>query len=574
MATEFVQSGYIEVWRDEEMVSRHRVEREAVESALADSENRDSGEYELRFPVVRIIVKRPITQPNAPALGAVYALSTTSLGVPLDRPATGPTTIEEYVLERRLYGATSFTEIARGLAIFGAANVYTDTGLTAGTQYEYRCKAIDTTARESEWCAPAFGETTSSAEIYEPIGVSAVAIAGGIRVSWSAPASGLAPDSYEIQRTYSATGTWNVIGSQAGTTYDDPVGDGVSKWYRIVSLNGANRSAASAVVTATGGTGANTQKRWNPGHYIKTQGTDSRTDQQNYWSQVLGEMDRAASFTPMKGAFVNVAWGSFNTTGSTYDWSYLDSLFDYADSLGQKLIVAATYKNFRPSTVGLICPADLTASQTYSTVSGWITAIWRPAVMNRFIAACEAFADRYASRPALEAFSWSESAPSWASVTPPADYSRAALSTQLNALVAATAPMFPNSWVQCCLNSLSGEMTQMVNAAFLAGAGFSTPDAVDTNAVRLFRGETVTGEQQPIYGDLRGRMMHEQIASSPVLGGKDDNGPATNIIDWAQANDVTHLCWVTSVSSTGNTWADIQAAITADPLLHETYPTG
>lgn len=317
-------------------------------------------------------------------------------------------------------------------------------------------------------------------------------------------------------------------------------------------------------------------KRWNPGHYIKTQGTDTRTDQANYWSVVFNGMDQAAAFGPMVGCYVNVAWGSFNTTGSTFVWTDLDALFARAESQGLKLIVAITFKNFNVGTMGLIAPADLAVLNThvYATSSGYVVAVWRAAIMTRFIAAVQAFADRYSDHPNLESLSWSESSPSLNIPSPPADYTRAGLSTQLQRLTVAAAPMFPTSWVMCNVNSLVGQLTQMINAAFTAGAGFSTPDAVDTNGIRIFRGETVGNEQPPTNGDLRGRMLHEEIASSPVLGGKDDNGPATNVIDWAQVNDVTHLCWVTTDQTVGCTWADIQAAITADPLLHSAYPTG
>lgn len=359
--------------------------------------------------------------------------------------------------------------------------------------------------------------------------------------------------------TINASGLVTVTAAAAGTSGNIVVqaSDGI-----------LTASATCAVTVAAVG-----ERRWNPGHYIKTQGNDSRTDQQNYWPDIFNTMDRAATFAPMKGAFVTVSWGSFNTTGSTYDWTYLDALFAKADSLGQQLIVAISYKNYSGS-VGLICPTDLRSANTYATSTGWITALWRVGVMDRFLAAYQAFATRYSGRSALESVSWSETAPSFATITPPSDFSNAALSTQLQRLTYQTVPMFPSSWVMPCINGLSGQTTQMIHAAYLAGAGFSTPDAVDTKGVRLWRGETVDGEQVPTYGDLRGRTMHEEIASSPVLGGKDDNGPATNIIDWAQANAVTHLSWVTTVLLPGNTWTDIKAAILADPMLHTNYPTG
>jgi len=49
----FVAGGYIEVWRNTQLVSRHRVEREAIESCC----NHGPGRYELRYPTVRVEVE-------------------------------------------------------------------------------------------------------------------------------------------------------------------------------------------------------------------------------------------------------------------------------------------------------------------------------------------------------------------------------------------------------------------------------------------------------------------------------------------------------------------------------------
>lgn len=53
----FTTKGYIEVWRGDRFVSRHRVESEAVESAFADAAEYGDGDYQFRFPgkTVRVI---------------------------------------------------------------------------------------------------------------------------------------------------------------------------------------------------------------------------------------------------------------------------------------------------------------------------------------------------------------------------------------------------------------------------------------------------------------------------------------------------------------------------------------
>ena len=525
--------------------------------------------------------------PTDPQIGQPLVGSSTTADIPLVTASTGGSAPLAYELSLSTTSSQAGFSVADANADFTGDGVYNATGLTAATQYWVRLACVDADSRRSGYSGT-FTFTTASASGGDvtaptaPTNLSATSsTAGRASLTWTNGTDAVGIAYTDVLRGNSEAGvptnSGTVIDTVAGTvsSYTDtsaPAGNEV--FYRVQHRDAAgNVSSQSARVFVTIVSEPSGTKRWTPGHYIKTQGTDSRTDQSVYWTQVFNELDKAATYSPMKGAFVNLAWGSFNTTGSTFSWTEVDALFTKADSLGLKLIIAITYKNFATA-VGLICPTDLKSAHTYATSSGWISAIWRTSVMNRYIAAYQAFATRYKDRSALESVSWSESAPSWASVTPPSDYSNSALSTQLQVLATSAVPMFPTSWVHCCINSLSGQLTQMLNNALSVGAGFATPDAVDTNGIRLFRGETVSGEQTPTQGDMRGRMLHHEIASQPTLGGKDDNGPPSNIINWAQTNKVTHLSWVTSVSTAPNTWADIKSAITADPLLYTTRPTG
>lgn len=56
MAIEFREMGYLEVYCGAELVSRHRQEREAIESVLRHAESAGSGEYEIRRPTIRVRV--------------------------------------------------------------------------------------------------------------------------------------------------------------------------------------------------------------------------------------------------------------------------------------------------------------------------------------------------------------------------------------------------------------------------------------------------------------------------------------------------------------------------------------
>ena len=59
---EFTSSGYIEVWKDAKVVSRHRVEREAIESCARHGD----GTYTLTYPAVTVSVTG-----EAPSMGVI-----------------------------------------------------------------------------------------------------------------------------------------------------------------------------------------------------------------------------------------------------------------------------------------------------------------------------------------------------------------------------------------------------------------------------------------------------------------------------------------------------------------------
>lgn len=63
---EFTASGFIEVWKDAKVVSKHRVEREAIESCSRNG----AGTYTITYPVVTVVVTG---EQSGQINGAVYA---------------------------------------------------------------------------------------------------------------------------------------------------------------------------------------------------------------------------------------------------------------------------------------------------------------------------------------------------------------------------------------------------------------------------------------------------------------------------------------------------------------------
>ena len=71
MLLNFTSPGFIEVWRDGARVSRHRQEREAIQSILAHCEGKESGRYEVRFPTVTVNYTAPAPVAPPVVTGAI-----------------------------------------------------------------------------------------------------------------------------------------------------------------------------------------------------------------------------------------------------------------------------------------------------------------------------------------------------------------------------------------------------------------------------------------------------------------------------------------------------------------------
>jgi hypothetical protein len=265
-----------------------------------------------------------------------------------------------------------------------------------------------------------------------------------------------------------------------------------------------------------------------------------------------------------------LAWGAINPTGSTFTGSAIDNWLAWHEINGRRLILEISYKNFRPN-VGVLAPADLIASgNVIQTLTGWVSAVWRPAVMDRFIAAMQWLAQNYDDESLLELVLTTESAPSLSTAQAP-DYSQAALHTQLQRLIAACGTAFTRTTtIVPQINNLGTYPPQLIEGAYQAGGGFGSPDCRPTSeSILIFGGETVDGIGTGLR-DYRGQMAHFEIASASALN--EFTGDMAGLIDFAQQYAVTHLSWVTSSSTPGQTWAEIKSAIASDPDLYTACP--
>ena len=302
--------------------------------------------------------------------------------------------------------------------------------------------------------------------------------------------------------------------------------------------------------------------KWHPGYYLKTTGRGGNTAQ-------LAKVQDSASIL---GVDVLYMWAQLEPTQGNYDFSSIDTDLNWLKSKNRRLIITVMDRKFATTVQTGFAP-DYLQDNVYQSTTGFGIALWRPAVMDRLIALTQAICERYDMDPAVEIIrAPNEVSPALNLLTQPTDYSRSGLAAQLMRFWDASKTACPHTIVSAMVNNLSGEATELIEHAYQIGIGFGTPDAYNDIGHRLFAGTTVSGESIPLR-DYRGTVAHYTIGSNPVLGGRINNGPATNIISFCQTNKCTHLSWNSGSIVPGNTWPDILSAIAAHPMLYTACPT-
>jgi hypothetical protein len=375
------------------------------------------------------------------------------------------------------------------------------------------------------------------------------------------------PEGGEVFYSLTTTRAGITINASSGLVTVTAAAAGTSGNIVVRASDGILTTSATCAVTVAS---TSQSKKWHPGHYVKTQGDHSQTDQAAYIAAVQNTFPRSLDNSTLKGNEAALAWGAINPTGSTFTGSAIDNWLAWHEINGRRLILEISYKNFRPN-VGVLAPADLIASgNVIQTLTGWVSAVWRPAVMDRFIAAMQWLAQNYDDESLLELVLTTESAPSLSTAQAP-DYSQAALHTQLQRLIAACGTAFTRTTtIVPQINNLGTYPPQLIEGAYQAGGGFGSPDCRPTSeSILIFGGETVDGIGTGLR-DYRGQMAHFEIASASALN--EFTGDMAGLIDFAQQYAVTHLSWVTSSSTPGQTWAEIKSAIASDPDLYTACP--
>jgi titin len=184
----------------------------------------------------------------ATLLSAPTGVSTTTLSATsISLAWTAPAGATGYKIERST-DTNTWTAITQSLS--GTAAYFTNTGLTAGTDYYYRITALGTGTITSPTSTIVRGTTTLAAPTGLAItGTSSSAIA----LSWT-NVTNYTRTGFKIQRSPNGTNSWTTVTTlgATATTYTNTGLTSLTRYYyRLVAVNLAGDSAPSAVVNGT-----------------------------------------------------------------------------------------------------------------------------------------------------------------------------------------------------------------------------------------------------------------------------------------------------------------------------------
>ena len=193
------------------------------------------------------------TPPTAPGSLAATPSGTSTINLSWTA-STDTVGVTGYRVER-CQGAscTNFAQIATP-----TATTYSSTGLTAGTSYRYRVRAVDAAGNLSAYSSIATATTAATADTTAPTtptGLTAIASSStGIYLSWTASTDNVGVTGYRVDRCQGTTCTaFGHIATPTGTSFSDTGRTpGTTYRYRVRATDAAgNLSAYSSIATST-----------------------------------------------------------------------------------------------------------------------------------------------------------------------------------------------------------------------------------------------------------------------------------------------------------------------------------
>jgi prepilin-type N-terminal cleavage/methylation domain-containing protein len=206
-----------------------------------------------------------------------------------------------------------------------SATAYSDVGLTNGTTYYYKVRAVDTGDRAGAFSSEVSATPVSQTDVTPPNAPGSFAAAANMNqavLTWTgatdpgSPSTGV--QGYYIYRT--DTGGIYATAGPSTTSFTDTIGFGTSKTYYVKAFDGVGLlSLATASKTVTTGT----QPTYTVTVWVKnSSGTGLNSVPVRLWSTVTG-FDQSGTTSGNgsnkgKKAFSSVPWGGPYTVTATY----------------------------------------------------------------------------------------------------------------------------------------------------------------------------------------------------------------------------------------------------------------
>jgi hypothetical protein len=217
---------------------------------------------------------------------------------------------------------------------------------------------------------------------------------------------------------------------------------------------------SNCVTTPVGG-----KIKWNPGHYAASNGTLYGGTKASGW---YPSMDGAlANYPWIVGFRLWVTWGALETSKGVYDFTQVDAILNRLKTqygtprhLVLNLYHSGPSNQWKQGATSVV-PAYIQQDSSYgpSPVGGsfgwwglntagvsngpYEPALWRPAVMARYIALVQAIGAHYDSDPNFEGMMFQEDV--YSALTKGSDYTPAAMTTQAQNLLTAAVAAFPHT---------------------------------------------------------------------------------------------------------------------------------
>jgi hypothetical protein len=395
-----------------------------------------------------------------------------------------------------------------------------------------------------------------------------------------------------------------------------------------------NKCSTTKVATPPAPTGPSGSVKWNPGHYMAS---NSILSPSSTVATVQSEMDDIANYDNIIGYRVFITWGALESSQGVYNFSVLDAVLNrlkthYAHPKHMVVVVLPGYfSGAWQSGDGRAVPLYIQQNSAYgaSPVSGsygwwgqnsrgastgaYTAALFRPAVMNRYIAMIQALAAHYDSEPYFEAFMFQENAWMGGLWSGAPDLSTAGGLTQFESMLSAAVTAFPhtsvimeNTWWGDPSTTQNLELW-MVNHRVAPGTadtvgqtafnmGYAT-SAMGLNwGLQAYLGITYSGPNATSNysgGDLRQRSRAMLDVEGMDLGGGyysnwgAPNGyhPSDIVAALNGTYQASHAFWThlfgsepvsgggtVSSASPWSAWSQLAPVVNAAPLTHTGYP--